>query len=163
VQRIARKHSIGVRLASRPAPHTGTVAMVTLPPHLLCEIPADEANRTPVPPARAAVREPAGRPSIVPHLARRGAVQPEPDRGDGQGTDGPDGPGGPAELPRRERASLRGDEPRPKSAEPAVTRTPEQQAAARRAFAEELSAFTLGAAIAANSAGDTAIEEEAQQ
>jgi hypothetical protein len=48
-----------------------------------------------------------------------------------------------------------------------VTRTPEQQAAARRAFAEELSAFTLGAAIAADSAVDTAVdtavEEEAQQ
>jgi hypothetical protein len=43
-----------------------------------------------------------------------------------------------------------------------VVRTPEQQAAARRAFAEELSAFALGAA-AADSAVDTAVEEEAQQ
>ncbi len=45
VHRIARKHSIGVRLASRPLPSSGTVAMVTLPPHLLCEVPAEEAQR----------------------------------------------------------------------------------------------------------------------
>ena len=76
---------------------------------------------------------------------------------------GRDQPRQPGALPRRERASLRGDEPRPKSAHPAVVRTPEQQAAARRAFAEELSAFALGAAVATDSAVDTAVEEEAQQ
>jgi hypothetical protein len=42
-------------------------------------------------------------------------------------------------------------------------RTPEQQAAARRAFAEELSAFALGAVIGQDSDGDGAVEEEAQQ
>ena len=41
VHRIARKHSIGVRFASRRAPGTGTVAMVILPPQLLCAIPAE--------------------------------------------------------------------------------------------------------------------------
>ena len=49
VHRIARKHSIGVRLASRPLPSSGTVAMVTLPPHLLCEVPAEDAQRRPAP------------------------------------------------------------------------------------------------------------------
>ena len=39
--------------------------------------------------------------------------------------------------------------------------TPEQQAAARRAFADELNAFSLGSAGALNAAGDTAPEEEA--
>jgi hypothetical protein len=43
--------------------------------------------------------------------------------------------------------------------------TAEQQAAARRAFADELSAFSLGVAglpDAAADAGDTATEEEAK-
>ena len=47
VHRIARKHSIGVRLAARPLPSSGTVAMVTLPPHLLCEVPAKAASAGP--------------------------------------------------------------------------------------------------------------------
>jgi hypothetical protein len=42
VHRIARKHSIVVRLASRSVPSHGTVAMVTLPPQLLCAIPAED-------------------------------------------------------------------------------------------------------------------------
>ena len=49
VHRIARKHSIGVRFASRRPPGTGTVAMVTLPPQLLCAIPAHDAARPPSP------------------------------------------------------------------------------------------------------------------
>ena len=48
------------------------------------------------------------------------------------------------ELPRRERASLRGDQPRPEQQAPAMVPTAEQQAAARRAFADDLSAFSLG-------------------
>ena len=51
VHRIARKHSIGVRLAARPLPSSGTVAMVTLPPHLLCEVPAEGGKRRPAPAA----------------------------------------------------------------------------------------------------------------
>ncbi|KAB2359496.1 sensor histidine kinase, partial [Actinomadura montaniterrae] len=39
VHRLARRHGITVRLAGRTG---GTVAMVTIPPSLLCEIPADE-------------------------------------------------------------------------------------------------------------------------
>ena len=49
VHRIARKHSVGVRLAARPLPSSGTVVMVTVPPHLLCEVPAEEAPRRQLP------------------------------------------------------------------------------------------------------------------
>jgi hypothetical protein len=53
-------------------------------------------------------------------------------------------PGG---LPHRERASLRGDSPR-RDSDDAVTESPalsaELQAAARRAFADDITAFSLG-------------------
>jgi hypothetical protein len=65
------------------------------------------------------------------------------------------------DLPRRERASLRGDEPRPQPQEPPIVQTPEQQAAARRAFADELSAFSLGTVDPPDPAADTATEEAA--
>ena len=165
VHRIARKHAIGVRLASRPLPSSGTVAMVTLPPHLLCEVPAEGARRRPAPATATPAQPPAPRPSAVPDLphgepTREHQVQqwepPElPDREQ-------QGPAG--DLPRRERASLRGDEPRPQPPQPATAQSQEQQAAARRAFADELSAFSLGVAglpDAAADAGDTATEEEA--
>jgi Histidine kinase-, DNA gyrase B-, and HSP90-like ATPase len=168
--RIARKHSIGVRLAARPLPSSGTVAMVTLPPNLLCEVPADEPQRRPAPaiPAQSQSQQAQSqqaqsrlpqRPSAVPDLPRGGPAradtpqweQPEPPDGDQ-----PRAAGG---LPRRERASLRGGEPRPRAQEPGMVPTAEQQAAARRAFAEELSAFSLGSAglpvAAGNSAGST--------
>jgi hypothetical protein len=126
VHRIARKHSIGVRLAARPLPGSGTVAMVTLPPALLCEVPA----------------------KARPHQQQ--CEPPElPDR---------DQPRPAGELPRRERASLRGDEPRPHSQAPAPVPAPREQAAARRAFADELSAFSLGAADPPDSADDTATQ-----
>ena len=47
----------------------------------------------------------------------------------------------PCELPRREPASRRADQPRPAEA---ATASPQQQAAARRAFADELGAFSRG-------------------
>ena len=46
------------------------------------------------------------------------------------------------ELPRREPASPRGDEPRP--VEAAAPLTPTQQAAGRRAFADDLGDFSRG-------------------
>ena len=159
VHRIARKHLIGVRLASRPLPSSGTVAMVTLPPHLLCEVPVAEGQRRPAPAAGSAP-QPAPRPAAVPDLPRGEPGQPPaweppelPDR------DQPTRP--PSELPRRERASLRGDQPRPKPQEPAPVPTPQQQAAARRAFADELNAFSLGTAGALATADDTAPEDTA--
>jgi signal transduction histidine kinase len=160
--RVARKHSIGVRLAARPLPSSGTVAMVTLPPHLLCEVPAHGARRRPAPANGTLAGQPAPRPSVVPDLprgepTREHQVQqwepPElPDRDQQQAGD----------LPRRERASLRGDEPRPQPQEPPIVQTPEQQAAARRAFADELSEFSLGTVDSPDSAADTATEEGAK-
>jgi hypothetical protein len=50
VHRIARKHSIAVRFASRRRPATGTMAMVTIPPQLLCAIAAQDAPRRTAPP-----------------------------------------------------------------------------------------------------------------
>ena len=163
VHRVARKHSIGVRLAARPLPSSGTVAMVTLPPHLLCEVPAHGARRRPAQANGTPAGQPAPRPSAVPDLprgepTREHQVQqwepPElPDR-DQQHQAG--------DLPRRERASLRGDEPRPQPQEPPIVQTPEQQAAARRAFADELSAFSVGAVDSPDSADDTETEEGAK-
>ena len=148
VHRIARKHSIGVRLASRPLPSSGTVAMVTLPPHLLCEVPVEEAQRRPGPAAGSAP-QPAPRPAAVPDLPRGEPGQPLaweppelPDRDQARDQAGDQQTRLPGALPRRERASLRGDEPRPQPQEPAPVPTPEQQAAARRAFADELNAFS---------------------
>jgi len=163
VHRIARKHAIGVRLASRPLPSTGTVAMVTLPPHLLCEVPPEDGQRRPAAPTGTPAHQPTPRPIVVPDLPRGEPTRehqvvhwepPElPDRDQQRPT---------GDLPRRERASLRGDEPRPQPQEPAVAQTPGQQAAARRAFADELSAFSLGADDSPDPADDTATEEEAK-
>jgi Histidine kinase-, DNA gyrase B-, and HSP90-like ATPase len=162
VHRIARKHSMSVRLAARPLPSSGTVVMVTVPPHLLCEVPAEEAVRRPAS-AQGQSAAPGARPAAVTELARVDSARPQPPQWEPPELPDREQPRQPGDLPRRERASLRGDEPRPKSAESAATRTPEQQAAARRAFAEELSAFVLGADVTQPSAGDTAVHEEAQQ
>ena len=152
VHRIARKHSIGVRLAARPLPSSGTVAMVMLPPHLLCEVPAEEAQRRPAPAAQAPQQSPP-RPSAVRDLPRgeptRAHPLPQwapPELPDRQASQDEDRDKEPltGDLPRRERASLRGDQPRPEQQAPAMVPTAEQQAAARRAFADDLSAFSLG-------------------
>jgi hypothetical protein len=164
VHRIARKHSVGVRIAARPLPSSGTVVMVTVPPHLLCEVPPEEARRPGT--AQGQPSPSAARTAAVTDLARAEPARSQPPQWEPPELPDRDQPRQPGDLPRRERASLRGDELRPKSAEPAAVRTPEQQAAARRAFAEELSAFAMGAAIAVDGAGDTADEadeEEAQQ
>jgi hypothetical protein len=133
VHRIAHKHDLRIRLASRPLPSSGTVAMVILPPHLLCEVPAEEGRRH-VP--AATHRQVPMRPSPVPDPPRgelpARETEQEPRRGG-------------IHLPRRERGSLRGDEPRPEKQQPGMVPTAEQQAAARLAFADDLSAFSLGA------------------
>ena len=152
VHRIARKHSIGVRLAARPLPSSGTVAMVMLPPHLLCEVPAEEAQRRPAPAAQAPQQSPP-RPSAVPDLPRgeptRAHPLPQwapPELPDWEASQDADRDKEPltGDLPRRERASLRGAEPRPEKQAQGMVPTAEQQAAARRAFADDLSAFSLG-------------------
>ena len=159
VHRIARRHSITVRLAARPAPNSGTVAMVTLPPHLLCEVPPEEAQRRPAS-AAGSPPPPAPRPSAVPDLPLGKPTRPhkqprwEPPEQSGHDQRRPTGG-----LPRRERASLRGDELRPQPQEAGTARTSEQQSAARRAFADELSAFSRGIGEPPESGDDTPTEE----
>jgi hypothetical protein len=153
VHRIARKHSLGVRLAARPLPSSGTVAMVMLPPHLLCEVPAEEAQRRPAPatpapqqtpPRPSAVDLPRGEPTRA-HPLPQWAPPELPDREAGRDADqDQDQEPASGDLPRRERASLRGDEPRPEKQAPGMVPTVEQQAAARRAFADDLNAFSQG-------------------
>jgi hypothetical protein len=155
VHRIARKHQIGVRLVSRPSPASGTIAMVTLPAQLLCEIP-DLAFGGPAP--APAPRTPAEGVTALPSAARRrptAAERPEPSRrSDGaesadeakRSADELASVGG---LPRRERASLRGDSPRRDSgggadSEPPPALSAEAQADARRAFADDITAFSVG-------------------
>jgi hypothetical protein len=153
VHRVASKHQIGVRLAARPSPASGTIALVTLPAQLLCEVPDDMLDSPAPPPAprlpadsvtelrSAAKRKP-------PAPGRAGAAQrpdwPEPP-GDEPPADEPEPPDG---LPRRERASLRGDAARRDNgggdSEPSPAISPEVQAAARRAFADDITAFALG-------------------
>ncbi len=147
VHRVARKHSIGVRLAARPLPSSGTVAMVTVPPHLLCEVPAEDAQRRLAPPAAGTAQSaPAPpRPIAVPDLPRGEPTRAhQVQRWEPPELADRDQPLPVSDLPRRERASLRGDEPRPRPQEPAAVPTSEQQAAARRAFADDLSAFSSG-------------------
>jgi hypothetical protein len=196
VHRIARKHQIGVRLAARPSPARGTIAMVSLPAQLLCEIPGNMLDRPAPPPP--APRQPADSVTTLPSAARRrpgmpqrasrdagpaaypaagpvadplggpvadpvadpvaerpdwlqqpggtqpgGGVQPG---NPGQPADDPAGTGG---LPRRQRASLRGDGPRRDAgdggdSQPSPEVSAEIQAAARRAFADDITAFSLG-------------------
>ncbi|MBO0821034.1 MAG: hypothetical protein J2P26_09320 [Nocardiopsaceae bacterium] len=184
VHRLARKHSIGVRLAARPAPGSGTIAMVTVPPGLICELPRE----VPPPPApsgppgasppgdgvsgESSVPAGGGSVSVLP-TGRR--VPPEPPSGasrepgedaavtavDAIAADPASGRTRPG-LPRRERASLRGaghpggaghpdgaDHPGDGAGPPApppATPSAERLAAARPAFADDLTAFSLGAA-----------------
>jgi hypothetical protein len=112
-------------------------------------------------PAAAAAAAPAIRPTTITDLTRGEPTRPQqweppelPNR---------DQPRPTGNLPRRERASLRGDEPRPQPRDQPPPPPPQQQAAARRAFAEELNAFTLGASLDAAAADDDiAIEEDAK-
>jgi histidine kinase/DNA gyrase B/HSP90-like ATPase len=147
VHRIARKYSIGVRLAARPAPGKGTIALATLPPELMCEIPEEAFDRPQSPPPP---RTRQGSVSVLP-TARRATEPPSgPVEGTGSGAAGGTARG----LPRREPGSLRGGKPRPGSGfgsgsgsggdGQAPGQSPEEQSAARRAFADDLTAFSLG-------------------
>jgi Histidine kinase-, DNA gyrase B-, and HSP90-like ATPase len=151
VHRIARKHSIAVRLASRPLPSSGTVAMVTLPPQLLCEIPAEDppppesASRPQAQPSAPSAARPSPVADMPRRERRRSAVVPqtaEPEFPEPEFPEPEFSEPQARELPRREPGSLRGGEPRP--AEAAAPLSQRQQEAARRAFADELSAFAAG-------------------
>jgi hypothetical protein len=140
--RLARKHGIGVRLACRPAESgtgQGTIAMIVIPPALLCEL-ADEPPARPRPEAAPNPR-PAGDRSLA-HLTVPERVP-----------DGPEAqvPLPPASaldpLPRRESMSLRRAESGPEAA-PGLRSEAEPGGGPRaaRSFAEDLEAFTSGAA-----------------
>jgi Histidine kinase-, DNA gyrase B-, and HSP90-like ATPase len=162
VHRIARKHQVGVRLAARPSPASGIIAMVTLPAQLLCEIPDTMLGRPAPPPAP---RPPADSVTVLPSAARRRPPAPgrtrrtgpaerpdwlEPPGGLGHpgGAEPPGDEPAPSDgLPRRERASLRGDAARRDTSgdsESSPEISAEVQAAARRAFADDITAFSLG-------------------
>lgn len=136
VHRLARKHGIGVQLACRPSvggADTGTIAMVVIPPALLCEIPAEPSDHGAVRPAGADDRSLAH--LTMAHRAERPShrpLEPVPSR--------PSGNGG--ELPRRESMSLRraegGEPPAPDAG------TERDPVEAARSFAADLEAFTEG-------------------
>ena len=75
VHRIARKLSIGVRFASRRPPATGTLAMVTLPPQLLCPIPVQDRLRRPAAAERSAPEATAAAAPDLPRRERTGLVE----------------------------------------------------------------------------------------
>jgi hypothetical protein len=146
VHRIARKYSMAVRLAARPAPGRGTIALVTLPPELMSEIPDEDLGR---PQAPSAPRTRVGSVSVLPTVRR--ATEPPSDP-----VEAVEGGGASSGLPRRQPGSLRGGKPRPGSGfgsgsgsgsggdGQAPGRSPEEQAAARLAFADDLAAFSVG-------------------
>ncbi|MGY0387212.1 ATP-binding protein [Nocardioides sp. WG-D5] len=83
VHRIARKYDIDVRLATRPAPGNGMIAMVKVPAQLLCEVPVAPIERAEAPTTSSAssvaVLPPAPRrrgPQAVPRPAAQPAAQP---------------------------------------------------------------------------------------
>lgn len=86
VHRIARKYDIDVRLATRPAPGNGMIAMVTVPAQLLCEVPVTPLESAELPrtssASSVAVLPPAPRrrgPQSVPQPAAQPArMEPRP-------------------------------------------------------------------------------------
>ncbi|MEU0264854.1 ATP-binding protein [Nocardioides sp. NPDC006303] len=73
VHRIARKYDIDVRLATRPAPGNGMIAMVKVPAQLLCEVPV-----TPLEPAELPRTSSASSVAVLPPAPRRRAPQAAP-------------------------------------------------------------------------------------
>ncbi|MBO2457889.1 sensor histidine kinase [Actinomadura violacea] len=150
VHRLARRHGIGVRLAGRTG---GTVAMVTVPPALLCEIPPDEPHTV------GAGEMPSG----MAHLAMARRVE-RPSGGPAERSEGrparPAAGGDPdlGGLPRRERASLRPvAAPAPDAPSDTDTDTgtgagtdtgADAGSGGGSSFAADLDAFTAGARLA---------------
>ena len=142
VHRLARRHNVAVRFASRPHSGTGapsgTVAMVTIPPDLLCEVPDDEPPTT-APAERGAHRRAAAYPGpkTPTHLSVARPPAEDATEGEKDEKDEKEEGGG---LPRRTRTSLRGGEGKHANGRNR-TRDP---AAVARSFAEDVSAFTAG-------------------
>jgi hypothetical protein len=126
--------------AGRPAPQATASAVSDVSPEAALPQTVSQETVSTVPvlpdfvlpasvPAEVPPREPTAPDVVAPQ-----AVSAEPDQ---------DAP--PVELPRRERSSLRVDESRPAEvAVPSKPRPQPQQAAARLAFADDLSAFSQG-------------------
>ncbi|GAA2431960.1 hypothetical protein GCM10010191_52320 [Actinomadura vinacea] len=152
VHRLARKHDIGVRLACRPSGNGaqgGTVAMVVIPPELLCEVPGE------VPAPVGGHGQGVGERALA-HLTMAHRAEP-PERplraapggtgsgGTRPGTEAVERPATGGALPRRESMSLRRMEsdggPGGREAAP---RDPAEAAEAARAFAADIEAFSSG-------------------
>lgn len=137
VHRLAHRHGVTVRFASRPHSRTGapsgTVAMVTIPPDLLCEVPDDRPPITaPEPGAHRRDTSYAGPPKVSSgHLSvARSPAEPQPEKDEKDENS----------LPRRTRTSLRGGEGKHANGRNRTRDT----AAVARSFADDVSAFTLG-------------------
>ncbi|WP_051300594.1 sensor histidine kinase [Actinomadura rifamycini] len=125
VHRLARRHGVTVRFAARAG---GTIAMVTVPPQLLCEIPAAEPRAGDAPPA-------AGTLTMARRAERPARPAPAPAPALNIASDADLGG-----LPRRQRTSLR------PVAEPAAPAEPAEPAdTGSGSFAADLDAFTAGA------------------
>ncbi len=137
VHRLAHRHGVGVRLAARPA---GTVAMVTIPASLLCEIQQDEPDADGTGPA----------PAELTHLTLTQRTEPPARTAPPAAAEDVADLGG---LPRRQRTSLR-----PVATAPAPSPTPASQTAGTTAsgddgagsFAADLEAFSAGTSGAAD-------------
>jgi hypothetical protein len=112
---------------------------VTGPPHLLCEVPDDDETARLTDVAAAWAPEPRWAPGPREAAETTAAAAGTAAEQAGQG-----------ELPRRESASLRGSaRPRRAAASaPATERDNADEAAARRAFADDLGAFATAASPA---------------
>ncbi|MEV5824425.1 ATP-binding protein [Spirillospora sp. NPDC052242] len=131
VHRLARRHGVTVRFAARTG---GTIAMVTVPPQLLCEVPAAEPRAGDAPPA-------VGNLTMARRAERPARTAPALNIASDADLGG---------LPRRQRTSLRpvsdaaaGPGSGPALAEPA---DPAPHAGTGPgSFAADLDAFTAGA------------------
>ncbi|MFC0039920.1 sensor histidine kinase [Actinomadura rayongensis] len=103
--RLARRHGIGLSLASRHGgPGGGLIAMVTVPAHLLTT-PAPARDPAPRPPAP----EPAAPPAPPPAHAPDGGLPRRSDWRRGAGTPGPDAPASPPAAPANTLAGFADD------------------------------------------------------
>ncbi|MEO3822841.1 ATP-binding protein [Actinomadura sp. B10D3] len=157
--RLAAKHGIGVGLACRPATSgsaQGTVAMVVIPPALLCEL--EEEPPAPPRPAAPAAPHPGGAvdrslahlraPERVPDHLAEPAAQPLTSALD--------------PLPRRESMSLRRAEAAPDAGASLRAEGAPGRETAARSFAEDLEAFTSGVPAADRHEADDPPEGRAE-
>ncbi|WP_143227034.1 ATP-binding protein [Actinomadura mexicana] len=158
--RLAAKHGISVQLACRPAVSgsaQGTVAMVVIPPALLCELVEDP----PAPPRPAAAAAP--RPPVAVDRSLTHLTMPEPEPVPAEAPVAQSAVTGLDPLPRRESVSLRSSEAMPKaSATLRSVPAPGGGQQAAQSFAEDLEAFASGGRIAGGHEADDPSEGRAE-